>query len=436
MEEKIIQNSKSKYKKNNSKIKERLDLCLSTGNLAWWEMDVKTGRVTFNENKVKMLGYSMKHFENADYKAFTDLLHPDYYDKVMQAMKDHLDGKTEAYDVEYRIKAKNGIYKWFYDKGSVSERDQNKDPLLVKGIVIDISKIKISETLEKLSNQILNRLNKSGEKINQIRDILSLIKQSLNFEAIGIRIKQNNDFPYYETKGFPANFVKKATHICNNNSKNESKNQLYECMCGKITSGKTDAKLPFYTENGSFWTNNLQALLDKNPLNIRKSFTRKNCFNSGYKSVALIPIKTNSEILGLIQINDKREEVLSNEIIRTLESIGCSIGITFARDQALMDLQINERRLRLAQRAAEIGSWDWDINTGDLNWSEKIEPMFGFKKGEFKGTYEAFLKSIHPDDRSFVVKSVNDCLKHKKRYAIEHRIVWPDGSIRWVLVTA
>ena len=79
--------------------KERLDLCLSAGNLAWWEMDVKTGKVIFNENKVKMLGFSIEKFKDADYTAFTNLLHPDDYNKAMQAMKDHLDGKKELYDI-------------------------------------------------------------------------------------------------------------------------------------------------------------------------------------------------------------------------------------------------------------------------------------------------------------------------------------------------
>ncbi|UCH72219.1 MAG: PAS domain-containing protein, partial [Thermoplasmatales archaeon] len=101
--------------------------------------------------------------------------------------------------------------------------------------------------------------------------------------------------------------------------------------------------------------------------------------------------------------------------------------------ESIKELEINERRYRLAQKAANIGSWDWNIETGNLTWSEKIEPMFGFKKGKFGGTYEAFLNSVHPDDRDFVIKSVNNCVEHKKRYAIEHRIVWPDRTIRWVL---
>ena len=95
----------------------------------------------------------------------------------------------------------------------------------------------------------------------------------------------------------------------------------------------------------------------------------------------------------------------------------------------------SEERYELAQRAAGIGSWDWNISTGELLWSDKIESMFGFRKGHFNKTYDAFLQCVHTDDRQLVVDSVNACLKNHKEYDIDHRIVWPDGSIHWVRET-
>jgi len=103
--------------------------------------------------------------------------------------------------------------------------------------------------------------------------------------------------------------------------------------------------------------------------------------------------------------------------------------------KAQEELQLSEERYALAQRAAKIGSWDWDIETGNLHWSESIEPLFGFARGQFGGTYEAFLGSVHPDDRQHVVDSVNACVEDGKDYSIEHRIIWPNGTIRWVAET-
>jgi PAS domain S-box-containing protein len=63
----------------------------------------------------------------------------------MQAMRDHLTGKLPMYDVAYRIRTKSGDYKWYYDKGGISERDEFGKPLKVIGMVIDISKRKEME---------------------------------------------------------------------------------------------------------------------------------------------------------------------------------------------------------------------------------------------------------------------------------------------------
>lgn len=285
---------------------------------------------------------------------------------------------------------------------------------------------------------IFERLNKSGEIEELIRDTILLIKTYTNYDAVGIRLRDGDDYPYYITEGFSSNFIKTESNLC---AKDESGNlildrkgnPLLECMCGNIIMGKTDPKLPFFTQMGSFWTNSTTKLLETTSEKERQGRTRNRCNIDGYESVALIPLRSNNEIVGLLQLNDKRKNMFTKDTIRSLEGISASIGTALSREKAIRNLEISEQRYSLAQRAANIGSWDWNIISGDLIWSEKIEPMFGFKNGKFKGTYEAFLESIHPDDRDFVIKSVNDCLKHKKRYAIEHRIVWPDGTTRWVL---
>jgi PAS domain S-box-containing protein len=106
-----------------------------------------------------------------------------------------------------------------------------------------------------------------------------------------------------------------------------------------------------------------------------------------------------------------------------------------SRKQAEEALKHSEEQYALALRAADAGSWDWDITSNKLAWSEQIEPLFGFERGEFEGTYEAFLQRVHPEDREFVTNSVNICLENNEDYAIEHRIVWPDGTVRWVSET-
>lgn len=93
----------------------------------------------------------------------------------------------------------------------------------------------------------------------------------------------------------------------------------------------------------------------------------------------------------------------------------------------------NELRLNRSQAFANIGTWDWSIQTGELIWSERIAPLFGHAEGNFAHTYENFLGSVHPDDLQRVGDAIRDCVERGIGYNIEHRCVWPDGSVRWLL---
>ncbi len=122
----------------------------------------------------------------------------------------------------------------------------------------------------------------------------------------------------------------------------------------------------------------------------------------------------------------------------TRSEIARAITIAAARFEDMQTLrQLNialresEERYALAQRAANMGSWDWDIRTGQLYWSERIEPMFGLAAGKFGGTYADFLDYVHPEDRQGIQEAVAHTLEEGADYAVEHRVVWPDGTVHW-----
>ena len=95
-------------------------------------------------------------------------------------------------------------------------------------------------------------------------------------------------------------------------------------------------------------------------------------------------------------------------------------------------LRQSEDRLNISQSYANIGTWDWNIKTGDLYWSDRIWPLFGYTKEVTETTYENFLGAVHVDDRQAVIDAVNNCVENGADYNIEHRVVWPDGSLHWV----
>jgi len=101
--------------------------------------------------------------------------------------------------------------------------------------------------------------------------------------------------------------------------------------------------------------------------------------------------------------------------------------------QAEEALRRSEQGLAEAQRIAHLGNWDWNIVTDELRWSDEVYRIFGLRPQEFGATYEAFLASVHPDDREAVTKAADESLVDPHTpYSIEHRVVRPDGSERMV----
>ncbi|MBP9212028.1 MAG: PAS domain S-box protein [Bacteroidetes bacterium] len=136
---------------------QHFESAMEAGNIAWWEMEYPTGAVRFHKRKTDMLGRDHEAFRH--YTDFTTLLHPDDLEPVMQAMRDHLQGKTPSYLVDYRIKTSTGEYRWFQDIGKISSRDEHGEPLTVSGIVLDITERKQAEERVRYQSQLLAQVN-------------------------------------------------------------------------------------------------------------------------------------------------------------------------------------------------------------------------------------------------------------------------------------
>ncbi len=102
------------------------------------------------------------------------------------------------------------------------------------------------------------------------------------------------------------------------------------------------------------------------------------------------------------------------------------------RLQAVSALKESEERYAMAQDVAKVGSWEWIIESGSVFWSEEAYRIFGQDKETFEVTYESYMECLHPDDRIIISDSVEKRLSGEGEYDVEHRIILPDGSIRWV----
>lgn len=114
-----------------------------------------------------------------------------------------------------------------------------------------------------------------------------------------------------------------------------------------------------------------------------------------------------------------------------LRVIGTHTDLT-DRKEAEVALRSLATSLEEAQKIAKVGSWELDLVSGDLKWSEQIFRLFEIDPSKFEATYEGFLNAIHPDDRASVNLAYSQSLELRTNYEITHRLLMPDGRVKWV----
>lgn len=132
-----------------------------TGNLGQWFWNYATNEVTFNPLKAEAIGYSKEELpETVPFQFFTEKIHPDDIERVMQLMRDHLKGETPVWEVKYRIQAKDGSWRVYQDRGKVTERNEEGKPLFLTGIVFDVTLEEQERKRLKTKNDLLTSQRK------------------------------------------------------------------------------------------------------------------------------------------------------------------------------------------------------------------------------------------------------------------------------------
>ncbi|MCU1427721.1 MAG: hypothetical protein JWL83_1721 [Actinomycetia bacterium] len=90
------------------------------------------------------------------------------------------------------------------------------------------------------------------------------------------------------------------------------------------------------------------------------------------------------------------------------------------------------RRLKLALDAGRMGSWSWDMRTNAVDWDDLLEPLFGVEPGTFEKTFEAWKQTLHPEDRERMLETVEKAVAAGAQFRMDHRTIWPDGSVHWI----
>jgi PAS domain S-box-containing protein len=304
----------------------------------------------------------------------------------------------------------------------------------------DITERKRIEDERQVTLQLLELVNGSNHLHDLMQSATLLLRNWSGCEAAGIRLRQGHDFPYFETRGFPPEFVAAENTLCICDAggqplRDSNGNPVLECMCGNVLCGRFDPDKPFFTQYGSFWSNSTTQLLANTSETDRQARTRNRCNGEGYESVALIPLRVGPVTYGLIQVNDHHRDRFSPDKLSMLERLASSLALAVAHRLAQEDVRKSESKFRTI--ANYTIDWEsWMGTDGHLLWvNPAVEKITGYTIDECLAMADYPLPIVSKEDREAIAGKVLDAKAERRIDNFEFRILRKDGSIRWGMLS-
>ena len=304
----------------------------------------------------------------------------------------------------------------------------------------DISARKRADEERDATVRMLKLINQPTPLDVLMRDVTLLLRDWSECSSVGIRLTDGEDFPYYETRGFPPEFVESERHLSQHDDhghvvRDAAGNPELDCMCGNIISGRFDPAKPFFTARGSFWTNSTTQLLATSAKVDLQALMRHRCLSEGHESVALVPLRAGETRYGLLQFNDRRKNRFSPGRIAALEVLADSLAIAISQRQDQAARQVSEERFRRLLESTTDYSYAVDHRDGrqlQTRHGAGCEKVTGYTPDELAARPSLWLDMVVPEDRAPVVDFANAIDHGKNPAPLEHRIVHKNGAIHWV----
>jgi diguanylate cyclase (GGDEF)-like protein len=248
---------------------------------------------------------------------------------------------------------------------------------------------------------------------NSLGYFLQHIKDITGVEAVGIRLNNEGDYPYFVYNGYSNEFIKIENSLCSRDSYGKKilspDGRTYEldCMCGNIIKGRFDPSFPFFTDGGSFFSNSTSHLLATTTEKERQGRTRNYCNIVGYESVAILPIRSRHNVVGVVHVADKRKNIFTEAGITRLEAISEDIAYEIKNNLQYIKIKdANEKIKRLNEKLEQMASTD--TLTGLMNRRFFSSALLS-EKNRFKRNKKPFTLIMTDID---YFKDINDASGH------------------------
>ncbi len=466
---------------------ERLRGIIEGTNIGTWEWDILTGKTVFNERWAEIIGYSLAEITPTTIETWGSFCHPDDLKKSEELLQRHFDGLDEYYQLEARMRHRDGRWVWVLDRGRVISRTPEGRPQVMMGTHQDITRQKEAEAelkareenfrtlFETMPDMIvvstpagrvlyanqrmrttlgysLEELEKIGvlgvhpaEKQEEARTIFAAMLQGeRDYCPLPLQAKDGRLIPVETRVSLGRWFQEDCIFgVIKDLSQEQAALQKFDKIFEANPAAMALSQLPerrFVDVN--------QAFL------LATGYSRSEVIGKGSAELGLFvdpkDICKTGELLqrdGCIrnlEIKIQRKDgtrldgLFSGELLN-IQGVDYVLTLMYDISEAKATQRLVEEtslRLQLATQAGRVGVWDYDVINDRLEWDDQMYGLYGIKPEGFTNVYQSWRAGLHPEDLTREEQEIQLALRGEKDFDTEFRVVWPDGSIRHIRAMA
>lgn len=386
---------------------QRWKFALESSGFGVWDWELTHDRIFRSSQYKMMLGYGADEPIDDATQGWEEMVHPEDLPGIQMAMKDHQMLRSDAFAREYRMRCKDGSWKWVMGRGKAIRRDEQQRFVRMTGTIEDISRRKAAEEREARNLQLIVEGAPCAA-------VLEAIVRSVEAGYPGMRcsvmladktgsrlhLQAAPSLPEYVRKTLDGTLISPDVGICG-----VATSTGRRVICPDVLA---DPRLePFH------------KLAEKAKLLA--------CWSE--------PVVSGSgQVLGAFACYRREVHAPDQTEIQAITAAARLAALAIEREERKLALQVSEERYARAMGATTDGLWEWNIVTGETYLSPRWKQMLGFAEADHLGKdQESFMSRLHPDDWPRVQAARKLHFEQRVPYQVELRLRNKNGDYQWFL---